>query len=69
LIEDGDVLQIGVGSASEAVALNGILDNKSDLGMAFGDDAAGYYQTGQGRRDHRKNAKQCNTGKFIANCC
>ena len=32
LIQDGDTLQIGVGSAAECVAQNGSLDNKIDLG-------------------------------------
>ena len=65
LIEDGDVLQIGVGSASEAVALNGIMDNKSDLGWHSETTPPGIIKLVRegvitGKR------KQCNTGKFIA---
>ena len=32
LIQDGDTLQIGVGSAAECLAQNGNLNNKTDLG-------------------------------------
>lgn len=65
LIEDGDVLQIGVGGASEAVAKNGILDAKADLGWHSETTPPGIIKlvragviTG--------NRKQINTGKFIA---
>jgi 4-hydroxybutyrate CoA-transferase len=65
LIEDGDTLQIGVGGASDSVALNGILDNKTDLGWHSETTPPGVIKlvregviTG--------NRKKCNTGKFIA---
>ena len=65
LIQDGDTLQIGVGSAAECIALNGNLDNKVDLGWHSETTPRGIIPlvrngviTG--------NCKTCNTGKLVA---
>ena len=65
LIKDGDTLQVGVGSASECIALNGILDSKVDLGWHSETTPPGIIKLVREGVITGKH-KKCNTGKFIA---
>jgi 4-hydroxybutyrate CoA-transferase len=66
LIQDGDTLQIGVGSAAECVAgVNGILDKKTDLGWHSETTPHGIIKLVRKGVINGKR-KTCDTGKVVA---